>query len=97
MRYHLTTRKQIDHYGDATVRSGTILADGNYRAVVDFDDDADPEYLEKTMEEDENIISYDRDEPTLREHLRRAGSAKSPAKAKSARANGALGGRPRVM
>ena len=56
-RYHLTLINQIDHYGDATVISGTILSDVLFRALVDFDN-ADTEFIEGCMEIDENIVAY---------------------------------------
>ena len=56
-RYHLTLTEQINQFGGNPIISGTILSDGTFRALVDFED-ADTDFIEQTMEENENILSY---------------------------------------
>lgn len=59
-RYHLTTTEKINEFGGHNVISGTILENGTFRAVIDFEDtDAESiEFIENCMEEDDNILSY---------------------------------------
>lgn len=56
-RYHITTTERINEYGGNPVISGTILDDGNFLALVNFED-ADTDFIESCMDEDDNIISY---------------------------------------
>ena len=56
-RYHLTTVNQINEYGGNPAISGTILDDGNYLTLVNFED-ADTDFVESCMDNDPNIIFY---------------------------------------
>lgn len=77
----------------AGVDMGTYAGKSPEDAVRSMIADGSGEYgsTEAGTAEDYNV----EEEPTLREHLSKAGRAKSPAKSAAARVNGARGGRPR--